>query len=449
MAFSVGLNDLEEDECTFIRSKFTVKRKKDLYNDNPEKVECFAVNKEEGKVYLPLGSWDDFYKEFPHFEEDYPEANVRFKRKLYTLKSDPRKIRDQDVVAKEAISKLEERHTCLLSCFTGFGKTSIAIYLACWSRMKTVFMVFHETLQKQWFDVIKECTNARVQLVKSSKEELDPDADFYIIGLIRASKMPRKKFKDIGMIVLDEIHYAIAKGMSESILKFRPCYFLGASATPDRNNDGLHKILFFNFGPKNEFIIREETDKKFKVIKFKTKFRPTREPAYVKGRVSDKWSTILNSIAYNPDRQKVIVELARNHPDEKIIILGDRTQELKAIHAILKNDPGGAELLIQKGKKKAEDFRVLVTSIRKSGIGFDDPTRTMMILIRDVKDVRQYEGRLRTDNCTIYDIVDDYGPFEKHWELRKKWYISKGAEIIEPPKKSSNHPLFLKQGRES
>jgi hypothetical protein len=71
-----------------------------------------------------------------------------------------------------------------------------------------------------------------------------------------------------------------------------------------------------------------------------------------------------------------------------------------------------------------------VAGEKKGGVGLDDPELTMLVLCSDTTDVRQYEGRLRTVNNLIYHVVDNYKPFEKHWDLCEEWYLERGAEII-------------------
>lgn len=447
MSFSMSIDELDSEEIKNIIAKYIVKKNKTDYNNNPSKIFCFLFDKIEEKVYLPLGTWKNFYKEYPHSKSSYSKMKAKFTKQLYSLETDPKGIRDQDVLAKQAIERLETEHTCLIACFTGYGKTLTSIYLATQLKMKTVVLVFHDLVQKQWIDEVKKITNAKVQYIKHSKEELDPDADFYIIGFGKAKSMSREKFVNIGTVIIDEVHFAIEAGFCKALFKFEPYYLIGASATPDRP-DGLHKILYFYFGKKKDFIVRKETDKTFKVIKYSTNFQPNVEKIVIFGKVRDKWTEIQSSISRIPERQQMIANLALQYPDEKIMILSDRQVQSRAIYNILKDKPGGAELLIGNKKKWDKNKRVLVAGMKKAGIGFNDPDLTMLILASDTKDVRQYEGRLRTENCIIYDIVDDYRTFEKHWENRESWYLRKGANIVYEGKSrnysSNRRPRFLK-----
>ncbi len=449
MAFSLPLADLTSDEKSVIKLDFTVKKNVSQFNPNPDPRICFTINKSLGKVYLPLGKWNMFYEDFPYSRRDYPRTTVQFTKTLYTLETDPRGIRDQVTLVQEIKDQLKKRRTCLIAAHTGYGKTMCAIYLIAWSKMKTVVLVFSDLLQRQWKKEIEAATTAKVQLVKNSKDPIDPDADIYIIGVKRASAMDRRLFDGIGMVVIDEAHIATETGFCQTLLKFQPYYLLGATATPTRP-DGLHKIFYLYFGSKKEFIVREETNKKFTVVKYQTRYQPEIDYMVVYGRLTMNWSKIQTSIAEIPERHSEIVKIILRHPDDKIMILSGRQVQSKAIYNLLIEAGESTELLI--GRKKVKDlgkWRVLVAEMKKAGVGFDDPDLTMMVIITDVKDIRQYEGRIRTDDCLIYDIVDDFKTFETHWRQREKWYRKKGAKIeIQGTLRQDSQPIqsrrFLK-----
>lgn len=425
MAFSIPFSEMSSEDKALIRREYTVRK---FVEPGWESRTCFIRSKITGEVYLPLGKWDLFYEDFPHIYKKYPRTKVEFTAKLFTLETDPRGFRDQDVVTKEAITNLSTFHSCFLWISTGYGKTICAIYLMAWAKMKTVVLAFNRIIRQQWKERIESFSNATVQYLKSSKEKLDPKADVYLIGLEMASKMDRSVFEDIGMVIVDEAHLSTEKGFCESLLKFEPCYLIGATATPKRS-DNLHKIYEFYFGPFKRFIFREERNKGHTVIKYCTHYRP--EIGYItyRGKTGLNWSKMKNSLAYNPERQREIVNIIQKHSEEKVIVLTDRQEEAKAIHKLL--GPEEAELLIGRKQKHDKTKRVLVAGMKKGGVGLDDPELTMLVLITSGRNVEQFEGRLRNNNCLIYDFVDDHRSLEQHWKSRKRWYNRRGATIKE------------------
>ena len=190
-----------------------------------------------------------------------------------------------------------------------------------------------------------------------------------------------------------------------------------------------HKLLYLYYGPRNHFIKRTEV-KDFTVIKYMTKYKPKIEYIMVRGRMTINWNEVINSISSNVERQKEIAKLAIRHPEHRILILSNRQDQCKGIHNILLESSEDSALLIGTTKKWDKSCRILVAGMKKAGVGFNDPTITMLIIASDSKSVKQYEGRVRTSNNIIYDIVDNFSSFEKHWEeCREPWYLQRGATI--------------------
>ena len=429
MAISISTSCFDQEATKdLVIEKCCVKPKVTQYNTDPTTVTCFAINRQEKMAYLPLGIWRDFYDKFP--DRTYPPSKIKSKKVLYTIATDPKHYRDQDQVVKEAIVKLKSDKCVFLALATGFGKTTIAAYLSCQLGLKTAVLCHLDKVNEQWIDEYEKFTTAKVQRVKG-KALLDPAADVYVIGVRKSSMMLREQLKDIGIVIFDEAHISTVTAFSVSLLKFRPRYVIGLSATP-RRADGMHKLINMFFGPKKNFIIREET-KDFQVYKIETPYKPKVTYKFVATGVTLDWCSVLNSLAYNEKRQDYIVDLVLTHPDHRIMILSDRQKECRSIYDKLIAKKETLTILITgetttKGVNTM-DYRVLVAGMKKAGVGFNDPTLTMLIIATDVKNVEQMEGRIRTSNNIIYDLVDDFSTLETHWGLREKWYLHRGATI--------------------
>lgn len=405
------------------------------YDDDPAPVTCFAVNVDEDSVYIPLGTWRHFLDEFP--EREYRRTNVKCKKKLLTIETDPKGYRDQDVVFQEALSHLKAERTVFLALPTGFGKTSISNYFTSHLKLPTLILCHLDSVSEQWEQEFKNFSNAKVQRIKG-KKPIDPTADVYICGVLKAKTLNREDVAHIGLIIFDEAHIATITAFSSSLLKLQPKYVIGLSATPSRA-DGMQKLLTMYFGPKKQFIERREV-KDFTVYKVETPYEPEVKYQMVKNKMTPNWTHITNTIAYNPDRQKDIVDLCIQHRDHRILVLSDRTIQSQAIYDMLIKAGESVQLIIgaKKVKKVTEESlkaRIIVGASKKVGTGFDDPTLTMLILASDCKNVAQWEGRIRTTNNVIYDFVDNYSAFENHWNNgrgkgREPWFVERGATIV-------------------
>lgn len=430
MSISVSLDELNDDQLTLVEEKCVVK------NKEHESIPIFSTK--ATTAYIPLGMWDNFAQSFPLREWD--EVWFDYGKQPYTKKTDPKGYRDQDVVIKKSLEILKEKHVVFLSLPCGFGKTTIGCYLSSFLGLRTVVLCHSSIVNEQWHEEFLNNGTASVERVR--KDRLDLDCDVHIMGILKASKMSRKQFKNVGLVILDEAHICSITAFTKSLLLFQPKYLIALSATPERS-DGMHKIFKTYF--KNSMIKRKEL-KQFTVYKYNTGIKPLVKYIMYKGRYVPHWTVLKNSLAYNIERQKMIVDVARKQT-EKTMILSDRDEECNNIYNALYKMYCDDEiqmrpyLFTKRAPKPPEDCNMIVAAIKKAGVGFDDPELKVLIIVTDFKDVRQFEGRLRTVNSTVYDFVDYFQTLENHWKGRERWYKAKGANVIHKHiKRSINSP---------
>jgi len=457
MAIIIDPESITDELRIAINNKCTIKPSASQYNSEPESMECFNVRPEG--VYVPLGAWKEFLDIFPEYPEGTHQLmnqGVGCTKTMYTIETDPKGYRDQDEVTREAYERLFFDHTVFIACPPGYGKTSCGNYLACELGLKTLVMCHIDKVNKQWVDEFNNFSTAKVQLVKG-KKGFDPTADVYVIGVLKAANMDPSEFSQagIGTVIFDEAHVATVTAFTKSLLKICPKYVIGLSATPERS-DGMQKLLTMYFGPKKNYIHRQET-KEFVVYKYETDFKPQIRYNVVYGTTILDWTTVLNSIAYDKDRQILAANIALSHPEHRVMMLSDRISECIGIYnhivdelaksmgffyidenAIPDEGEASVYLMDETNKKDKishiQKYQILIAGRKRAGIGFDDSTRTMLVLCTDCKDVRQNEGRIRTTNNIVYDIVDNYSSLETHWDKRAAWYEKRGATITIIPR---------------
>lgn len=461
MSYSVEASSLTQDWKDYIKSVCNVKNPPTAYDEDPPPLTIFKVEKSNDvkKVILPLFLWnvmlDSFPNNFKFSKIDNPD--VKFQGELIETET-----RDQKTVIAEAIEKLEKQHCCLLNLFTGFGKTASAIYLITHFKLRTVILCHMTSLHEQWKrELLKYSPSLKVKIVTSPKEKFT-DADVFIVGVIRTSHFDKELLKHIGFLVVDEAHLCFTELFSSALLNFSPKYLLALSATPDRIT-GRSELLYPFFGNPEDFIVRFQT-KNFTVIKINTGFKPEITHSY-DGKLS--WSNIINSIAYNKQRQEFIVSLCKRFANEKILIISSRVcgivgcKNNGSCGCSEKRSYGIVPLLIEAGesvstrvgnqKTHDESARILIGTRQKLSTGYDSQ-RDLLILDDDIQDPRQVEGRIRKHNNFVIDLVDSFKPFEKHYKLREEWYRLRGAKIeienrlktsLLPSTEISEHKRFL------
>lgn len=431
MSFSIPFSQFTEEIKEHISNQCIMKPASSLYVTEPEPVYCFEVDTAREKIHIPMGVWPTLYDRFPTTKQLASLISNKkeyiMKKKPFTIETDPKHYRDQDVVFAESIEILKRNGALFLGLPTGFGKTTMGILLACYFGLKTVVTCHLDLVNSRWLEDFSKETNCKVQHVKG--KTLDPDADVYIIGVKKLSMMDRDLFNDIGTVIFDEAHIATITAFTSSLLKFNPRYLIGLSATPKRA-DGMHKLFEIYFGGKENFILRKET-KNFTVYKVETSFVPQISYTLVRGQSTIDWNCIVNSLAFNEERQDLAVEIATSdeNKDKYIMILSDRKEQSEAVYKKLIGKGEHVALLIGTTKKWDKTCRILVAGTKKAGVGFDDPRLNMLILLSDTKQVAQFEGRLRTIDSVIYDFVDYYKTLETHWRIREKWFLERGATI--------------------
>lgn len=112
---------------------------------------------------------------------------------------------NQMEVAKTILENLNSKGGGILQLHTGYGKTTIALYLASVLKLKTLVIVHKTFLQDQWYDRIKQFTNANIGMIRQKKT--DVDGKDIIIGMLQSISMidyDPKIFKDIGLLIVDE-----------------------------------------------------------------------------------------------------------------------------------------------------------------------------------------------------------------------------------------------------
>ncbi len=430
MAFVLQLSSLSTNDKKIILDNFTARSAPTQYVPVPQMYKCFKVDRENDDIYLPIGSWPDYSDSHPNGKaKDFWQMNknAKFVGKLLTKDTDHRK-RDQDMVVCEALHRLNTRGTVFLALFTGMGKTALSVYLSIELKCKTVILCHLDAVKRQWPEEYAKFSGntVKVQCVKD-KKGLDPTADVYVIGVKKACLMNTSEFANIGTVIVDEAHIASVSVFTEALFKFRPRYLIGLSATPDKATFPL-KMFDLYFGCQKDFIVREEI-KPFTVIKVDTPFKPTIKFNTIGNKTTLCWTTVVNSLDGNPVYWELVAQIAINHPKEKIAVMCDRKALSTGVYNILKRRGESVTIFAGNVKKLDVSARILVISLKKGGTGLNDPTLTMAIIASNTKDVRQYEGRIRTTDNIIYHVVHNYSTLENHYKECATWYYRKGAEF--------------------
>lgn len=371
-------------------------------------------------IYIPFSYAINKMKLIRRERKDFPKMNVEFTGSL----------RDQQKeVKEEAINYLNKTGCVIISIGTGMGKTITSINLACTIKLKTLVIVNKIVLIKQWEDsILKVCPDAKVQKL-TSKSKFDNDSDFYIMNAINVSKMSKTFFKNIGLLICDEVHLLLAETLSRSLQNIFPRYLIGLSATPNRL-DGLEVLLNIYFG--NNKIIRE-LKREHIVYKVNTGIKIPMEICETTKKVD--WNKILQVQSENEYRNDMIVKIIQKFKQRTFLILCKRVEQANCLVKKLRSVDEYVDDLVGSKQDFDKDARILVGISSKVGTGFDWPKLDALILANSVKDFFiQILGRIFRKQDTIpivFDLLDSNHILTKHYKDRLEVYTEVGGKIVD------------------
>ena len=131
----------------------------------------------------------------------------------------------------------------VISVPCGFGKTIMAIYIACYFKKKTLFISHKDFLNEQFINSIKLFVpEARIGKIKQKIIDVN-DKDIVIATLqsLAMKDYDPKIFNDFGLVIIDECHHIASEVFSRAFRKMNIRISLGLSATLNRK-DGLRSF---------------------------------------------------------------------------------------------------------------------------------------------------------------------------------------------------------------
>ena len=385
----------------------------------PAAFSVYAFLIEKYKIHFP------FYYAYNILKIQRPERKT-FNQMCLKFNGELRSI--QKEVKKESVKYLNKTGACIIAMATGYGKTATSINISISIRLPVLVIISRLVLFDQWEYAIKKfCPDARVKkLYTKTKFE---EADFYIINAINVCKKGREFYKNIGTVIVDEVHLIATKKLSESLLYVSPRYLLGLSATPTRP-DGMEPLLHIYFGPN---IIYRKLNRKHIVYKIETGITPQVKKNHI-GNLD--WNNILTSLAKNSQRNDLIINIVKKYSERNFLILCKRVDHVTDLMSKCVENNVDCTSLVGMKKYFNTESRVLIATCQKAGVGFDHPSLNSLIIAADLKEYFiQYLGRIfRTPEGEdkipmVFDLVDNFIVLKKHYDHRAIIYKEHGGVI--------------------
>lgn len=421
MSVKKNISEFSQEDKKKVDKELTIKLKSPIKNVPPKIIVTYNVD-DLNNVILPFayGISNFNLKKTRPKREFLPNIDVEFAGELRP---------EQLIVKNEIVRDLNKTGSGCISAYPGFGKTCMAINIACTIKLRTLIIVNKIVLIKQWEESIKIFSpKATIQKVKP-RAKLE-DCDFYIINAQNVEKMGLEFFSNIGLCVVDEMHMIMAETLSRSLHYIFPRYLLGLSATPYRPDD-LDILINYYFG--NNKVIRE-LHREHHVYVIETGITYKVEKT-IDGRLN--WGNLLDQQSEHEERNQRIIDIVRKFNTRNFLILVKRVKQGKMLENRLKELGEEVTSLLGNSQEFNKESRILIGTCQKVGVGFDHKKLDALLLATDIEEYFiQYLGRVfRTRNQIpiVFDLVDNQQTLKRHYNTRKEVYLKHGGIITSNP----------------
>jgi superfamily II DNA or RNA helicase len=348
----------------------------------------------------------------------------------------------------------------------GYGKTFMAIWLACQIRRRFLIVVHQEFLLEQWRKELESAIPgirigvlqqdkvqtgymaqpeltvaeikarlrthrlpvggaraellARLRTVEPEPEPVLYDCCICMIQTVAAREWPLDTFGGFGFSIFDECHHLGAEHFSKTLMTIQTEKMLGLSATPDRL-DGLDNVFLWNLGPVRYQIRVREPDEsvEVRVIRF-----TSADPVYAdtptdcRGEVSRP--RLCNQLAEYAPRTRVICDQLEPclREGRQMLILSDRRGHLEAFEkefaargfTSIGYYVGG---MTAAARDESSTRQIVLGTFTLAAEGMNIRALNTIALVTPKSRIEQAVGRIfrlkkeeRTFQPVIYDVID-------------------------------------------
>jgi superfamily II DNA or RNA helicase len=352
----------------------------------------------------------------------------------------------------EAHKKAINQGHGILSLPCGFGKTTVALAIACTLGYRTMIIVHKEFLANQWKERIEQfCPGATVGIVQQSKIETNCD---FVIAMLQSLSMKEYSFDDfdsIGTVIVDEAHHICAKVFSQSLFKLCPRHIYGLSATPVRK-DGLTQVLHWFMGSTFFAVERKDQDQvEVRTHWYSCNMYKQPPPVNRTGKIS-LVQMITDIVEYSPRTEMILKIIKKNLKQKrKILVLSERRSHCEEIVSNFPVDIAGLYMggISREELDKSAEKQLIVGTYTLAHEGLDIPTLDTLVMATPKSDIKQAVGRIlretpgKKNNPVIHDICDTWSMFIAMFHKRRRVYREGGFLVHGEEQEPEEKPVQL------
>lgn len=344
---------------------------------------------------------------------------------------------NQQLIVQKVFECFKTKRGGVIVAGCGSGKTNMAIYVACKYRLKTLFVVHLEFLRNQIMERIKQVTNVqRVGIIQKSTVQTDSP---FIVGMVHS--LVKRDYqpdllKDVGLIVIDEVHHMGARCFAKMYQKYGAKYMLGISAEKHRL-DKMYKIIHLYMGPlihvQNQPPNNQVIVKKFH---YRTSNKDRMQMIYSHYGEIVNHPAMINNVVKIKRRNRFLLHLLLqlHQMNKHVLMLSERVTLVHLLHKLLTKHLTTDKIGKYIGGMKETDLAqsagcpILLATYQMAQEGLDIPHLNAVILATPKSNVKQSIGRILrkeiyTERPLVIDIADvDNVVFNRKSSTRNSYY---------------------------
>lgn len=444
--YAIPIDTLSGDELDSLKKKLTVKPETDdKYRNVMVNNEYKVFSMSTRYLYVPRHYIRHDFKTVQKTFKDPAKVDMSFEGSLKSSTNQPEAV-------EAVLHGLSETGSGILSLPTGYGKTTVALYIMCALGLKTLIVVHKEFLMTQWYERIQQFVpNARVGRIQANV--IDVDNKDVVIAMLQSLSMKeydRCIFRGFGFTIIDETHHVCTRTFSKMFAKITTQHILGLSATVERK-DGLTRVLHWFLG---DVLFKVERKTQKQVTVECVAFNHSEYESFPMNRARQpNIPEAINTLTGIFERNELILDIIQTKLEQnrRVLVLTDRRQHCKNLMESYANTESSKSHGLYIGGMKPEDLKrsedcsVIFATFSLAYEGLDIPALDTLILASPKSDIVQSVGRIlretqgkQNDPCVI-DIIDQWGPFKYQFFKRSKYYKSTGFKIVSNPTSDIDH----------
>jgi hypothetical protein len=451
MAVSFQLDDLTDSlkvslakELTYIPEDPYVEKMKKWGRPIPaNRISCkmpvlmFDVNRETRSIKLPFYTASLRMDAKPNRHKKFPKLHSKGVPKFHA------ELREkQRVPAEAALAQLKEFSTTTLGLPPGFGKTILGAWLAGKANGTVLVLAHRIQICEAWVKTFRLCypqysdsillvgENEFTDGIYTEDGELVPRFTISMDG--RVASIPDYIKKSICTLIVDEAHLFCTPSRVECLLAVEPKFVIAETATLNRP-DGMERMIQSIVGPHGVFQL---SDKPHRVYILDTGISvPT-----IKGARGTDFTDLTIKLQSSEMRNDMILDCVRCNMHRKIMIQVRQKNHVLLLEKLLQ-DNGISVATLFGSQKEYSDSHVLIGTIPKMGVGFDEQNScpdflgvpsNLLILVTSIAQIELFEqvrGRvMRSSDPAVLYFRDDLKIVEGHINNVSEWIeLTKGT----------------------